>query len=108
MLSFPHRHINEAAVLKNADMRGQRPGSEARPFTKGSDAFGAFLQKQFQIQAAQLSGQELDAELMSNFQQSLQILTSDPKAAQYLQAEMTFATMISDVYKILEDAMKVN
>ncbi len=101
---------NLARAIKNSDefTNYKQIKEEVTAVPELNDMLVDFQQKQFQIQAAQLSGQEIDQELMNNFQQSLQILTADPKAAQYLQAEMSFATMISDVYKILEDAMKVD
>ncbi len=101
---------NLARAIKNSDefKNYKQIKEEVTAVPELNDMLVDFQQKQFQIQAAQLSGQEIDQELMNNFQQSLQILTADPKAAQYLQAEMSFATMISDVYKILEDAMKVD
>ncbi len=72
-----------------------------------NDMLVDFQQKQFQIQAAQFSGQETDQDLIQQFQDLYQIIMKDPKAMSYMQAEMTFTRVIADVYKILEDAVKV-
>lgn len=66
-----------------------------------------FQQKQFKLQAAQFSGQEPDEDMMKTVQDLYQIIIKDPKAMEYLQAEMMFTRLVSDVYKILEDAIKV-
>lgn len=65
-----------------------------------------FQQKQFQLQAAQFSGQEVDADTMQQIQDLYQIVMRDPKAMEYMQAEMMFTRMVADIYKILEDAVK--
>ena len=44
---------------------------------------------------------------MQQIQDLYQIIMKDPKAVEYMQAEMMFTRMIADVYKILEDAIKV-
>ena len=101
---------NLARAIRNSDefKNYKEIKDEVTAIPELNDMLVDFQQKQFQLQAAQMTGQELDPDLMNTFQQSLQVLTADPKAAQYLEAEMRFATMISDVYKILEDAMKVD
>ena len=66
-----------------------------------------FQQKQFKLQAAQMSGQQPEEDLIKQFQELYQIIMKDPKAMSYMQAEMTFTRVIADVYKILEDAIKV-
>lgn len=66
-----------------------------------------FQQKQFQLQAQQMLGQEGDASMGEQIQNLAQILMKDPLAAQYLQAEFTFTMMFSDVYKILQDAVRM-
>lgn len=73
-----------------------------------SDMLVDFQQKQFKLQAAQMAGQEPDAEMMTQIQDLYQIIIKDPKAMTYLQAEMNFSRTIADVYKILEDAIKID
>ena len=67
---------NLARAIKNSDefKNYKAIKDEVTAVPALNDMLVDFQQKQFQIQAAQLSGQELDAELMRNFQQSLQIL----------------------------------
>lgn len=73
-----------------------------------SDMLVDFQQKQFKLQAAQMAGQEPDADTLNQIQELYQIIIKDPKAMEYLQAEMNFSRTIADVYKILEDAIKVD
>lgn len=72
-----------------------------------NDMLVDFQQKQFQIQAAQFAGQETDQDLIQQFQDLYQIIMKDPKAMSYMQAEMNFTRTVADIYKILEDAIKV-
>ncbi len=72
-----------------------------------SASLNDFQQKQFQLQAQQMLGQEGDASMGEQIQDLMQILMRDPLAAQYLQAEFTFTLMFSDVYKIIQEAIKV-
>ena len=64
-----------------------------------------FQAQQMQLQLKQMSGEQMDAEFMSKVQELYGIITKDPLAAQYMQAEMTFSLMMNDVYKILGEAM---
>ena len=101
---------NLARAIKDSDefKNYKKVKDEVTAIPELNDMLVDFQQKQFEIQALQLSGQEIDQETMNKFQQSLQILTADPKASEYLMAEMNFATMVSDIYKILEEAMQVD
>ena len=62
-----------------------------------------FLNKQFELQAQQMMGQEMDSEALGKLQQLSAILMQDPAAAQYLQNQMRFSMMMADVYKIIAD-----
>lgn len=62
-----------------------------------------FMNKQFELQAQQMMGQEIDAEGFAKLQQLSVILMQDPSAAQYLQNQMRFSMMMADVYKIIAD-----
>ena len=97
-----------ARAIKASDEHKEylRLKAEVSAIPELNEMLGDFQQKQFQLQAAQLSGQEMDGDLMQQIQDLYQIVMKDPKAMEYLQAEMMFTRMISDVYKILEDAMK--
>lgn len=66
-----------------------------------------FQEKQMEVQAKQLLGEEMSADVMQNIQNLYQIICKDPTAAQYMQAEMRFAVMMNDVYKIIGDTMGI-
>ncbi len=65
-----------------------------------------FQAKQFEIQAKQMMGEELDSDLMEQIQSLYQILMKDPLASQYVQAEMRFSLLVNDVYNILGEVIK--
>lgn len=62
-----------------------------------------FMKQQFELQAAQMIGQEMDQEVIQKLQQLSAILMQDPAAAQYLQCQMRFSMMMADVYKIIAE-----
>ena len=47
-----------------------------------------FITKQFELQAQQMMGQQIDSEAFAKLQQLSAILMQDPSAAQYLQNHM--------------------
>jgi len=50
-------------------------------------------------------GEEPPQDMAQQIQNLYQIIMKDPTAAEYLQAQMRFSMMMSDVYKLLADAM---
>ncbi len=66
-----------------------------------NDAIKDFMKKQFEVQTQQMMGAELDQETIGQLQQLSTILMQDPLAAEYLQNQMRFSIMMSDVYKII-------
>lgn len=66
-----------------------------------------FQQKQFEMQAKQMMGEELTPEIMEGVQNLYQIVLKDPVATEYLQAQMRFSIMMKDVYDILGEATGV-
>lgn len=64
-----------------------------------------FQSKQFEIQAKQMMGEELSPELTETIQNLYGVMMRDPLAAEYMQCEMRFQMMMSDVYKILGEVM---
>jgi cell fate (sporulation/competence/biofilm development) regulator YlbF (YheA/YmcA/DUF963 family) len=72
-----------------------------------SEMLNDFQQKQFQLQAQQAMGTEPETDMVEQIQNLYQIVIKDPLAAQYLQAEFAFTRIISDIYGILGDVMKV-
>ena len=61
--------------------------------------------KQMEIQAAQLTGQEINPETMNQLQSLGAMIATKPLAAQYVQAEAAFSVMVNDVFGILGEAM---
>ena len=45
---------------------------------------------------------------MAQIQSMYAMMSSNPKAAEYMQAEARFAIMMKDVYEILSDVVKIN
>ncbi|NLD20317.1 MAG: YlbF family regulator [Clostridiales bacterium] len=66
-----------------------------------NDAVHDFMKKQFEMQTAQMTGQQMDPALFQQIQELSAILMQDPAAAQYLQCQMRFSMMMADVYKII-------
>ncbi|MGL4485031.1 MAG: YlbF family regulator [Anaerovoracaceae bacterium] len=62
--------------------------------------------KQMEIQTKQMMGEELGEDMVKSVQGIYEIMAKDPTAAEYLQAEMRFAMMMNDVYKILGEAVQ--
>ncbi len=61
--------------------------------------------RRMEIQAAQFQGQQPDEAATAKFQELVNVAAKDPVAAAYLQAEMRFNLMMTDVSKILGDVM---
>lgn len=70
-----------------------------------AQAIADFQSKQMEYQLAQMAGNEPSEEMTNKIQELYGILMRDPKAAEYMQAEMRFSMMMNDVYKILGEAM---
>ena len=65
-----------------------------------------FQKKSIEIQTKQMTGEELDADAMNQFQQMYSIVLSDPLAAEYMQKQMSLSQIVSDLYGILGEALK--
>ena len=65
-------------------------------------------EKQIEIQTAQMTGKEPDAELISQMQSLATMVGTKPLATQYMQAEATFSVMINDVFGIIGEAIGLN
>lgn len=62
---------------------------------------------QFEAQAAYLTGQEPEVELMNKIQKMGEVLQFNPKITEFFSAEYKFNTLVSDIYKIIGDACDV-
>ena len=60
-----------------------------------------FMGKQLEMQTMQMMGQSVDESAFQQLQQLSVVLMQDPLAANYLQCQMRFTMMMSDVYKIV-------
>jgi len=65
-----------------------------------------FQAKQFEIQAKQLLGEEINQELIDQVQSLSQIIMKDPLAFEYFQAMQRFTLLVNDVYNILGEVIK--
>jgi len=89
--------IKESEEFKQFDLYKKQV--DANPQIR--EAVQDFMKKQFEIQAAQMTGQGMDQDMMQQLQQLSAILMQDPTAAQYMQCQMRFSMMMADVYKII-------
>jgi len=66
-----------------------------------------FQQKQLELQTQQLFGNEVEENGMEEIQKLYQIVAKDPKAAEYLQAQMALSKIMADIYGILGEVIKI-
>lgn len=64
-----------------------------------------FNKQNLEVQAALMSGQEPDAQLMEKVQQVYGIVMQDPTCAQYLNAQIAFSQVINDISQILGEVI---
>ena len=89
--------IKESEEFKHYD--ASKKEIEANP--ELDQAMKDFVKKQFEFQTQQMMGNEISPEMMGQLQQLSTILMQDPTAAEFLQNQMRFSMMMSDVYKII-------
>ena len=65
-----------------------------------------FRRKQLEIQMAQISGVEVDEEYIKQTEQLYEVLSMNSNINEYLNAEYRLSRMMSDIQKILGDAVK--
>lgn len=91
------RAIRESEEFKQFDATKKQ--IEANP--ELDKALKDFMTRQLELQTAQMMGQEVDQDAFQQMQQLSVVLMQDPLAANYLQCQMRFTMMMSDVYKIV-------
>jgi len=105
---YDHAH-NLARALK--DSEEFKNYMNAKEIIKENESVKAmiedFQKKQMQIQAAQMMGQEIEEDEMAKLQELYGILLTDPTAAQYIQSEMIFTKIMSDISGILGEVLKI-
>lgn len=96
-----------ARALKNSDEFRQykRLQGEVQKSPQLKQMIDDFHKRQIELQAAQLSGQTMDASKTEQLQKLYEIMAKDPLAAEFLHSEMRFSQLISDVYKIIGEAV---
>ncbi|MEG2957633.1 MAG: YlbF family regulator, partial [Christensenellaceae bacterium] len=62
---------------------------------------------QFEAQAAYMTGNEPNKELMDKIQKMGEVLQFNPKITEFFSIEYKFNTLVSDIYKIIGDACDV-
>lgn len=72
------------------------------------DMLKDFKKKQFELQAMQLSGQKPDEAKLSQIQNLYQVIILNPDIAEYLNAELKFSQMFSDIYNIIGKAVELD
>ena len=69
-------------------------------------ALNDYQEKQFDLQKRTMLGEDIGQDMMQQMQNLYQILARDPAAAAYLQAQIRFALMVNEIYRVLGDVIK--
>jgi len=72
-----------------------------------SEMINDFQEKNMAMQTQQMLDGTPTEELISQVQSLYQIVMADPLAAQYIQAEIAFTQVVSDIYGILGEVIRV-
>lgn len=88
------------------DFKAAKENIEKDPKTK--EMVYDFKKKQFELQTEHLSGKEPDKEKVANLHNLYNILVTNSDISKYFEAEYRFSQMISDVYKIIGEAVEMN
>ncbi|MGI6330666.1 MAG: YlbF family regulator [Zhaonellaceae bacterium] len=65
-----------------------------------------FRKKQWEVQVAQMLGQEVDEELLQNLEQVYQYISLNPTINEYLMAEYRFTRLLGDIQKVLTESIE--
>ena len=76
--------------------------------SKNKQMIKDFKKKELELQADQIANKEPDKEKIEQLQQLYNILIANPDVGKYFEAEFQFERMISDIYKILGEAIDVD
>lgn len=99
-----------ARAIKESDEYNEYFEKQKNVFSdvKNKEMIDDFREKALEVQMEQLSGKEVDKEKVEKLQKLEQILMLNPDIKEFFIAEMKFTQLISDVYKILDDVIKLN
>ena len=95
---------NELAALLKQDetyLAYKKTKEEVYAEEANKKMIGDYKKLQFEAQAAMMSGQEPDAELMDKIQKMGEVLQFNPKITEFFAAEYKFQTLMADLYKII-------
>ena len=73
---------------------------------KNKEMIKDFREKQMEVQSLLMQGQEAETEKMEKLQNLYQILASNVKIKEFFDKEVRFDVMLSDIYKIIGEALK--
>ncbi len=65
-----------------------------------------FQEQNMKLQTAAMMGEEPSDELKQRLQQLYAVVMSDPLAAEYMQKEMMFTQVFSEIYNIIAEAAR--
>lgn len=72
-----------------------------------SEMINDFQEKNMAMQTQQMLNGTPTEDLVAQVQSLYQIVMADPLAAQYIQAEIAFTQVVSDIYGILGEVIRV-
>jgi len=71
------------------------------------EALNDYQERQFDLQKKTMLGEEIGQDIMQQMQNLYEILASDPAAAAYLQAQIRFAMLVNEIYRVLGETVKI-
>ena len=95
------RAIKESNEFKEFD----RMRKEVEQDADVSQMLGELQKLQIELQTAQMTGNQPDADMMSRMQSLSTMLATKPLAAKFMQTEAAFSVMMNDVFRIIGDAV---
>ena len=95
------RAIKESNEFKEFD----RMRKEVEQDADVSQMLGELQKLQIELQTAQMTGNQPDADMMSRMQSLSTMLATKPLAAKFMQTEAAFSVMMNDVFRIIGEAV---
>jgi cell fate (sporulation/competence/biofilm development) regulator YlbF (YheA/YmcA/DUF963 family) len=95
------RAIKESNEFKEFDKMRHAIEQDA----EASQMIGELQQLQVQLQTAQMSGEQPDADVMNRIQSLSTMIATKPLAASFIQAQGAFMMMMNDVFSIIGEAV---
>ena len=95
------RALKESNEFKEFD----RMRKEVEQDPDVSQMLGELQTLQIQLQTAQMTGNQPDADTLSRLQSLSTMLATKPLAAKFMQTEAAFSVMMNDVFRIIGEAV---